>query len=190
MCTSDYTNQAAVLSPRFQYDITVSCCELDGSGGARPNCTAHPKTYEEAVGICDHYGYRLCTLQEMFYDELTRNQGCDYDGSYTWVSDSCDPTMAPTTIPTNNPTAYPVQILNITYGRQCHPNRNLGTGFANKSQCATYAMEDPLCTTNVIMWSDSYNYAWGCTCCQEGAVYEDNPNWDLCRYGYGTCSIV
>ena len=89
LCTSDYTNQAAVISPRHEYDITVGCCELDGSDGKRPDCNAHPKTYEEAVAICANYGYRLCTLQEMLHDELTKSEGCDYDGSYNWVSDSC-----------------------------------------------------------------------------------------------------
>ena len=63
---------------------------MDGSGGARPDCDAHPKTYEEAVAICTQYGYRLCTLQEMLYDELTEGLGCQYDDSYNWVSDSCD----------------------------------------------------------------------------------------------------
>ena len=98
MCTSDSTNQAAVISPGHQYDITVGCCELDGSDGKRPDCNAHPKTYEEAVAICDNYGYRLCTLQEMLHDELTQGEGCGYDVSYNWVSDSCDPlNPAPTT---------------------------------------------------------------------------------------------
>ena len=92
MCISNDLNQAAILSPSFQYDITVGCCEIDGSGGARPDCNAHPKTYEEALAVCDNYGYRLCNLQELLDDELTQGKGCQYDGSYHWVSDSCDPT--------------------------------------------------------------------------------------------------
>merc|ERR1712021_83671 len=30
-----------------------------------------------------------------------------------------------------------------------------------------------------IMWSKSYNYAWGCRCCVPGATYTKHNNWDI-----------
>ena len=88
LCQSDSSSQAAIAS-EFGFDITVSCCELDGSGGARPDCNATGKTYDEAVAICESYGYRLCTLQELLWDLLTNNEGCNFDGAYNWVSTEC-----------------------------------------------------------------------------------------------------
>lgn len=84
-------------------------------------------------------------------------------------------------------TVTDVVILNITENRQCSPNYNLGTTFANKSECAAAALVEPLCKTGEIMWSDTYNQHWGCRCCtittSEGVVYSDHNLWDLCTYG-------
>ena len=92
LCTEDSSSQSPIPSEIFDYDIAVGCCEIDGSGGARPDCNAHPKTYDEAVALCQQHGYRLCTLQEMLYDELTKGLGCSYDNAYHWVSDTCNGT--------------------------------------------------------------------------------------------------
>ena len=114
LCTDDSSDQSAIESPLFGFNITVSCCELNGTDGARPDCNAYPVTYDEALQICEDNGYRLCTLQELLWDEITRDRttGCSFDASYNWVSDSC--TMAPTTEPTMEPTMDPT--MNRTIG--------------------------------------------------------------------------
>ena len=89
LCTADSSTQAALSAPKHGYDIAVSCCELDGSGGVRPDCNAFAKTYDEAVAICDGSYYRLCTLDEMLWQRLTDNEGCNFDGAYNWVSTEC-----------------------------------------------------------------------------------------------------
>jgi len=61
---------------------------MDGSTGSRPDCNAHPATYEEAEVICDEAGYRLCTADEML-SGITEGKGCWYDAIYQWVSDPC-----------------------------------------------------------------------------------------------------
>ena len=70
-------------------NIGVGCCSEDGTKGYRPNCNAHPATYDDAVAVCSDAGYRLCTLAEMM-SGITEGKGCWYDGAYQWVSDSCD----------------------------------------------------------------------------------------------------
>ena len=92
LCTEDSSTQSALSSPSQGYDIVVSCCLTDGSDGIRPDCDTQGSTYEEAVAICEQHGYRLCTLQEILYDELVLGKGCSYDGGYNWVSDTCVPT--------------------------------------------------------------------------------------------------
>jgi len=88
-CQSDDRDQAQFVSSRHGYDIGVGCCSHDGTTGARPDCTAHPATYDEAEAICSSAGYRLCTLQEML-SEVTAGKGCWYNAAYQWVSDPCD----------------------------------------------------------------------------------------------------
>ena len=68
---------------------TASWCQQDGSGGVRPDCNAHAVTYDEAVQLCESNGYRLCTIKELLYDEITNGQGCSYDNAYNWASDEC-----------------------------------------------------------------------------------------------------
>ena len=87
-CQHDEDNQAAYVS-YFDYDIGVGCCSMDGSSGYRPDCNAHPATYQEAEELCSAHGYRLCTLEEML-DLKTAAAGCSYDSVYNWVSDECD----------------------------------------------------------------------------------------------------
>ena len=131
LCTDDATDQSAIESPLFSYNITASCCEEDGSGGARPDCTAYPVTYDEAVQICAENGYRLCTLQELLWDQITRDRatGCSFDGSYNWVSDSC--TMAPTsnpTQPTSDPTLLPTASPTRNISIECEETVNGSIG--------------------------------------------------------------
>jgi len=59
--------------------------------------------------------------------------------------------------------------------------RNLGTGYSTPEECADAAAENPGCGS-AIMFSPTYNYAWGCRCCspdggENGGSY--NTNWDL-----------
>merc|ERR1712173_287026 len=61
----------------------------------RPDCNAHPATYQEAVDLCAQNGYRLCTEHEMLFGKsngkgITEGTGCWYDAAYQWVSDECD----------------------------------------------------------------------------------------------------
>lgn len=61
--------------------------------GHRPDCGAHPKTYEEAEDFCYSRGHRLCTVKEMEMGVMVDN-GCSYDAGYTWVSDPCSITIS------------------------------------------------------------------------------------------------
>merc|ERR1712021_304043 len=56
--------------------------------------------------------------------------------------------------------------------------KNLGTGFKTPQQCLAAAVADSGCGSS-IMWSKSYNYAWGCRCCVPGATYTKHNNWDI-----------
>ena len=88
-CQGDGSNQALYSSSVHGTNIGVGCCSEDGTKGYRPNCNAHPATYDDAVAVCSDAGYRLCTLTEMMTG-ITRGKGCWYDAAYQWVSDSCD----------------------------------------------------------------------------------------------------
>merc|ERR1712029_725705 len=73
--------------------------------------------------------------------------------------------------------------------------KNLGTSFANVEQCIAAAKVDPTCSGSEVMWSDGYNYAWGCRCCSENpscpaeeSEYYDNNNWDT--YTYRECRTI
>jgi len=90
LCTDVTSNQATESAPTYGTNIAVGCCELDGSGGARPDCNAHPQTYDDAEAICYRNGYRLCTLNELLDRRLTNGKGCGYDNAYNWVSDACE----------------------------------------------------------------------------------------------------
>jgi hypothetical protein len=92
-CQNDEDNQAAYFSTKHDYDIGVGCCSEDGSTGYRPDCNAHPATYQEAVDLCTANGHRLCTLQEMLSGK-TKGKGCWYDAAYNWVSDECQSTVS------------------------------------------------------------------------------------------------
>jgi len=61
--------------------------------GHRPDCGAHPKTYEEAEDFCYSRGHRLCTVKEMEMGVM-EDKGCSYDAAYTWVSDPCSITIS------------------------------------------------------------------------------------------------
>merc|ERR1712021_294731 len=56
--------------------------------------------------------------------------------------------------------------------------KNLGTGFKTPQQCLAMGVADSGCGSS-IMWSKSYNYAWGCRCCVPGATYTKHNNWDI-----------
>jgi len=99
-CQLDDDNQAAYDSSKHDRNIGVGCCSMDGTTGYRPDCNAHPATYQEAVDLCSSTvkngeRLRLCTLQEMLYGKsngrgITEGKGCWYDAAYQWVSDECD----------------------------------------------------------------------------------------------------
>jgi len=129
-CVDDTSNEGPV-DLYFGKSIVVSCCALDGSAGYRPDCNAYPRTYEEAVQVCDSYGYRLCTEDELTNgfskyhnnnDGITHGEGCSFDYALNWASDCCsdscssetdtseptsDPTISPTVDPTTSPTVDP-----------------------------------------------------------------------------------
>jgi len=88
-CQSDTNNQAAYHSSKHARNIGVGCCSQDGSTGYRPDCNAHPATYQEAVTVCTSRGYRLCTAAEIL-NHKTSGKGCWYNAAYEWTSDECD----------------------------------------------------------------------------------------------------
>ena len=91
-CTLRSETQAASSAPPNSwnngYNIATSCCKQDGSDGARPDCNASGVTYDEAKAVCENYGYRLCTFQELWI-RITDGKGCGFDSAYNWVSDEC-----------------------------------------------------------------------------------------------------
>ena len=114
-CMDDSADQASIdtdpdgscwLFTGGDTDITVTCCELDGSGAERNtnglDCHS-PANYDEAVSYCEGAGMRLCTLDEML-DELTGWTGCGFDCKYNWVSTECNVTTAA-------PSASPSEIV-------------------------------------------------------------------------------
>lgn len=88
-CQNDDDDQSTYVGLSWYYDIGVGCCSEDGTSGYRPDCDAHPATYQEAADVCNENGYRLCTVEEM-ENEITAGTGCWYDAQYLWTSDSCD----------------------------------------------------------------------------------------------------
>merc|ERR1719242_1703742 len=166
LCTDANTNQAAYPGFRgFDYNITVSCCEMDGSDGARPDCDAYPATHAEAKAICENNGYRLCTLQELLWGRITRDEGCSFDTAYSWTSDECgtnpstdptaspsnDPTASPSTDPTaspsNDPTASP-----ISDSTASTPLEWIGANPGTLGNCQGDCDNDNSCTGDLICW--------------------------------------
>ncbi|MEE2961599.1 MAG: DUF1566 domain-containing protein, partial [Myxococcota bacterium] len=133
ICTDPTSNQGAEsgvgYASAYGTDITVTCCNSSGSSGARPGCE-RPKTYAEAVEICENAGYRLCTLDEML-NEVTRGTGCNFDNSYNWVSDTCDP-------PSND--------VNSGGAVGCSISSSCESGYAGDQVTCTSAT-DQVCTT-------------------------------------------
>lgn len=90
LCEYNDWNQAIMSAPFHGKDIATTCCLLDGSYGVRPDCNAHPVTYHQALALCESHGYRLCTLQELLHDEVSKYAGCNYNRAFNWVSDECN----------------------------------------------------------------------------------------------------
>jgi len=91
ICTDDSSHSAAYSNDYFGYDIAVRCCYEDDLGdvhGDSPDCSAHPKTLDEAAALCVSHGMRLCTEDEIL-DEVTGGTGCQYDRAYIWTSTEC-----------------------------------------------------------------------------------------------------
>ena len=89
LCSNENATEAAIEAYNGA-GIAVSCCSDDGLSGYRPDCDAYAKTYDEATTICEGEGYRLCTLQELYWDKVTDGMGCEFDWRFNWVSDECD----------------------------------------------------------------------------------------------------
>jgi len=51
----------------------------------------HAVTYEEAVGLCDGIGGRLCTADELLRD-CTKRTGCNHDKDMIWSSTEVEAT--------------------------------------------------------------------------------------------------
>lgn len=99
-CVSDSSNSAnSGLSAYHGANISVQCCEMDGSSAVRPDCSAVPATYDDAVQLCSDYGYRLCTKEEAYSasnnadytTSIGYSLGCQFSKAYNWVSDECTP---------------------------------------------------------------------------------------------------
>ena len=61
--------------------------------------------------------------------------------------------------------------------------KNLGTGHSTPQECASAAVQDPACPKPAaIMFSDAYNYAWGCRCCLVDYPARPRPTT------FGTCT--
>jgi len=64
-------------------------------------------------------------------------------------------------------------------------DKNLGTAFNDRYECAAAAIADPDCSGHQIMWS-GYSYAWGCYCCKKPTCddnnYNENINWSIYKY--------
>ena len=74
----------------------------------------------------------------------------------------------------------PVILLHEDIG--CHTQgANMGTAYTFPSECAAAAMQDPRChSLGTIMWSHTYNSAWGCRCCTTSLPFAtNNANWDV-----------
>ena len=88
LCSNENATEAAIEAYNGS-GIAVSCCSDDGLSGYRPDCDAYAKTYDEAKTICEGEGYRLCTLQELYWDKVTAGEVCEFDWRFNWVSDEC-----------------------------------------------------------------------------------------------------
>lgn len=136
LCTADHSNQAAIPNYFYNsYDIAVTCCALDGSFAARPSCSAHPATYNEAYQLCDDNGLRLCTIAELEAD-IAMGTGCYYGVYLNWVSDECNtpsPTFQPTGIPTKSPSAGPTNNPTTSpTGPNCYPQGSCDEGYMSR----------------------------------------------------------
>lgn len=79
------------------------------------------------------------------------------------VTPTAQPSSEPSQSPTESPSqetsyyvaptnSYPPYILNITDGKQCSDGWNLGTSFANASECAEAALNTSDCTGTGTMY--------------------------------------
>lgn len=158
---------------------------------------------------------KLTCKKEKCAKVLKRSKEC---GSPSGLSKCCEglicskrkrrcvipPTSSPTTSssPTANPSVSPTTNPTSSYPKLSRPDqacrseiKNLGTSFKTAEQCIAAAKSDSRCTGSEIMWSSSYNYAWGCRCCSETQTcpaatsdYYSNNNWDT--YEYRTCQTI
>merc|ERR1711937_878448 len=65
--------------------------------------------------------------------------------------------------------------------------RYLGTGHDSPLSCLAEALQYPSQCAPMVMYSEGYNYAWGCRCCAPGETsHSGNSNWDLYIEG-GAC---
>jgi len=65
-------------------------------------------------------------------------------------------------------------------GVGCTQSGLIGTGgqFDSPESCMAEALKKPECGS-AIMFSEGYNYAWGCRCCAaENDGFAGNENWD------------
>ena len=88
-----------------------------------------------------------------------------------------------TNYPTSAPEPYTPVYLSNADGGCTKQIKNLGTSFATPNECADAAIADVNCIGDEIMWSDRYNYNWGCRCCAPGSEYGGyNTHWAVYRY--------
>ena len=87
---------------QLQYFGKHSACPLDvwGASDFENGLCHHAVTWNEGRDICEHYGGRLCTKDELLAD-CTRGSGCSHDHDMIWSSTKVEP---PTPSPTRSPT--------------------------------------------------------------------------------------
>ena len=66
----------------------VRCCSNTGNDCITPkipSCSSNRyNTYDEAVNVCEHYGRRLCKINEL---DKCCTTGCNADIRLVWVSE-------------------------------------------------------------------------------------------------------
>ncbi len=133
---------------------------------------------ESQIANCQHagWGQHNCNHNE---DITIRCSGYIGGGYISNICLNNNSTTSSTNTSTNSTSFVPVvkTMDNAGCGKQI---KNLGTVFTWPEECMAAAYADNECYGDEIMWSDGYNYAWGCRCCAPGSGYGNyNQNWDV-----------
>eukprot|EP01084_Bolivina_argentea_P297624 512779_1 len=86
-CAYDFSSIGSGVNS-YGNKIGVGCC--NGTHGFRPDCDSDPSTFFKAELICEEYGYRLCTADEIYTDGMGVGKGGNYDAYHVWTDTECD----------------------------------------------------------------------------------------------------